>query len=117
MSFLFNIDIDECKENTYDCPKFSRCKNRNGSYECPCKDGYRKESDGTCSEICFPECEENLYCQRGNCLCRRGFHLGPDLTCQLDLLRSSGVSFHSRVLFLITTLLWSLVLLWLAVFF
>ena len=49
MSFLFNIDIDECKENTYDCPKFSRCKNRNGNYECLCKDGYRKESDGTCS--------------------------------------------------------------------
>lgn len=47
--FLLYIDIDECEEDAYDCPQFSRCKNQNGSYECPCKDGYRKAPDGTCS--------------------------------------------------------------------
>ncbi|XP_066028062.1 latent-transforming growth factor beta-binding protein 1-like [Pocillopora verrucosa] len=113
---LFCTDIDECEEMRYDCPKFSSCKNLNGSYECVCKGGYRKESDGTCSEICFPECDENSYCQIGKCLCKKGFLLSPNQMCQAAFLRSSGVSFHSHVLFLITTLLWSLILLCLVVF-
>lgn len=49
VSFLFCIEIDECKEETYNCPEFSSCKNQNGSYECLCKGGYRKASDGNCS--------------------------------------------------------------------
>ncbi|RMX59037.1 hypothetical protein pdam_00009967, partial [Pocillopora damicornis] len=60
-------EIDECKEETYNCPEFSSCKNQNGSYECLCKGGYRKASDGNCSEICHPECEANSYCQNGKC--------------------------------------------------
>ena len=43
------LDIDECDEETYSCPKFSRCKNKNGGYECPCKVGYEKTPQGTCS--------------------------------------------------------------------
>ncbi|XP_020600975.1 nephronectin-like isoform X1 [Orbicella faveolata] len=79
---LFALDIDECEEETYSCPKFSRCKNKNGGYDCPCKDGFEKTAQGTCSEICTPECDENSYCENGKCLCRRGFSLGLDYTCQ-----------------------------------
>ncbi|RMX59042.1 hypothetical protein pdam_00009969, partial [Pocillopora damicornis] len=100
VSFLFCIEIDECQEKTYDCPAFSRCKNQNGSYECLCEDGYRKASDGTCSvltvrkqhhhryvsllssEICHPECEVNSFCQNGKCMCKKGFSMGLNLTCQ-----------------------------------
>ncbi|XP_022802531.1 fibulin-1-like [Stylophora pistillata] len=110
-------EIDECQEERYDCPKFSRCKNQNGGYECLCKEGYRKASDGTCSEICSPECENNSYCQDGKCLCKRGFSMGLDFTCKAApaFVESSGVSLHTRVLFLMIAILWFLVLLWLMV--
>ena len=46
---LFAPDIDECDEATYSCPKFARCENKNGGYECSCKNGYEKTSQGLCS--------------------------------------------------------------------
>jgi len=49
--FFFALDIDECEEDTYSCPKLSRCKNKNGGYDCPCKDGFEKTAQGTCSGI------------------------------------------------------------------
>ena len=45
----FVLDINECEEDTHSCPKFSRCKNKNGGYDCPCKDGFQKDAQGTCS--------------------------------------------------------------------
>ncbi|XP_020600976.1 protein NEL-like isoform X2 [Orbicella faveolata] len=108
---LFALDIDECEEETYSCPKFSRCKNKNGGYDCPCKDGFEKTAQGTCSEICTPECDENSYCENGKCLCRRGFSLGLDYTCQPSegLLRS-GISLHSPAILLTAALLWCVAL-------
>ena len=49
MFFFFALDIDECEEETFSCPKFSRCKNKNGGYDCPCKDGFEKTAQGKCS--------------------------------------------------------------------
>ena len=43
------VDIDECEEETYSCPKYSRCKNKNGGYDCPCKDGFEETAQGTCA--------------------------------------------------------------------
>ena len=33
-------DIDECTEETADCPAHSTCQNTDGSYKCPCNSGY-----------------------------------------------------------------------------
>ena len=41
----FNIDIDECANNTDNC--IQTCTNTEGSFTCGCNDGYILDSDGT----------------------------------------------------------------------
>lgn len=40
-------DINECEGN-YTCPDYSTCENANGSYNCPCNEGYTKTADEKC---------------------------------------------------------------------
>ncbi|XP_022806395.1 uncharacterized protein LOC111343471 [Stylophora pistillata] len=105
-------DIDECEEDDHNCTKFSKCRNLIGAYECRCKGGYQKTLQGACKEICIPACGANSYCEKGKCLCLKGYSLGPDFTCEAGFLGSSGVSLPSRdgFLIMIATLLLSLVL-------
>ena len=42
-------DIDECLQNTYTCDSASNCENTLGGYDCKCKEGYYKTSQGTCA--------------------------------------------------------------------
>ena len=41
-------DVDECKDNTIDCPDSSDCINIPGSYICACQTGHIKTSTGAC---------------------------------------------------------------------
>ena len=80
--FLLFVDIDECEEETFNCTKFSQCKNLIGAYECRCKAGYRETANGSCQgntayscrilpfekvlidmrvKLIEPELEENKY--------------------------------------------------------
>ena len=44
----FNLDIDECSEDTNGCSQ--TCNNTEGSFTCGCNDGYLLHSDGiTCN--------------------------------------------------------------------
>ena len=38
------VDIDECK--TTGCPKYSKCVNTEGSYQCQCNIGYQPSALG-----------------------------------------------------------------------
>ena len=40
LAFIFNKDIDECKEETYECDINSVCINTEGSHVCQCPEGY-----------------------------------------------------------------------------
>ena len=40
----FNVDIDECTNNTDNCNQ--TCTNTEGSFTCGCSDGYVLNSDG-----------------------------------------------------------------------
>ena len=45
---VFNVDIDECSEDTNGCSQI--CNNTEGSFTCGCNDGYLLDSDGiTCN--------------------------------------------------------------------
>lgn len=46
--FLLFVDIDECKEETFNCTELLKCKNLIGAYECGCEDGLVETTDGTC---------------------------------------------------------------------
>ena len=41
----FNVDIDECTNNTDNCNQ--TCTNTEGSFNCGCNDGYLLDSDRT----------------------------------------------------------------------
>ena len=41
----FNVDIDECTNNTDNCNQ--TCTNTEGSFTCGCNGGYELNSDGT----------------------------------------------------------------------
>ena len=41
----FNVDIDECTNNTGNCTQ--TCTNTEGSFTCGCDDGYILDRDGT----------------------------------------------------------------------
>lgn len=45
-------DINECDQTSI-CGDLEDCKNSFGSYECVCKTGYKKGSDGTCQGNVF----------------------------------------------------------------
>jgi len=36
------VDINECVENNVVCPDNQQCEDKEGSYECVCKAGYKK---------------------------------------------------------------------------
>lgn len=36
-------DVDECDENTFYCPPYSDCQNKQAGYNCICKNGYKME--------------------------------------------------------------------------
>ena len=38
--FGYFSDVDECNDDTADCPSNSICINTRGSFECPCERGY-----------------------------------------------------------------------------
>ncbi|KAL9970899.1 hypothetical protein ACROYT_G023354 [Oculina patagonica] len=101
------IDIDECEIDKHDCPKYSKCENKDGGYNCRCKKGYKKTPQGACSEICVPECDKNSYCENGKCFCETGFSLGLDRKCQASL-HGSGISPQSSAALLTAALLWCL---------
>ena len=39
-SVYFYLDIDECKEQIFNCHADALCNNTNGSYNCTCKAGF-----------------------------------------------------------------------------
>ncbi|CAH1775918.1 unnamed protein product [Owenia fusiformis] len=55
------VDIDECAEETYDCPDNSRCANTFGNYRCLCKPGFRS-MNGECYEIGICSCFGDPHC-------------------------------------------------------
>merc|ERR550534_2173657 len=46
-------DVDECATQADDCnfKLGQECKNTNGSYDCPCREGLRDQSDGHCEDF------------------------------------------------------------------
>ena len=42
------LDIDECKTVASSCSANEYCRNKDGSYECPCVDGFEKDTSGNC---------------------------------------------------------------------
>ena len=43
---MFWLDINECSNSAIQCPINSHCLNTEGSFECQCNVGFRKESNG-----------------------------------------------------------------------
>ena len=59
----FNVtDVDECENEASNmCPYGSECLNTNGSYECPCIEGFNATGDGHCEgNIAIME---SLFCR------------------------------------------------------
>ncbi|CAI9724667.1 mucinmucin-4-like [Octopus vulgaris] len=81
-------DIDECL-NASVCSANEICENQNGTYECKCQKGYRKE-ENTCLDI--DECQEtsNSSCPQDcvnyagdyECKCQSGYE-GNGTTCEV----------------------------------
>ena len=44
-------DIDECKDESYDCPSSADCTNTHGSYYCICTNGTKIDNKGNCTGI------------------------------------------------------------------
>lgn len=38
---LFPVDIDECRQNSHNCPDTASCVNSPGTFSCPCLPGYK----------------------------------------------------------------------------
>ncbi|XP_059161297.1 uncharacterized protein LOC131944591 [Physella acuta] len=84
-------DVDECLQNTTNCPSHSHCSNTEGSFDCLCDDGfYRKNSTsqnceacdefyfGTnCSQHCICNTSQHEYCKKTDtvytCACDKGY--------------------------------------------
>ena len=54
MTGLFLSDVNECETDNGGCS--DSCVNREGSFECKCKDGYKVGDDKK-------TCEGKIYCQ------------------------------------------------------
>ncbi|XP_059143711.1 fibrillin-1-like [Physella acuta] len=47
-----DVDFDECKQTSDQCPVHSSCINNDGGYSCSCNEGYTKNPDNiTCEEL------------------------------------------------------------------
>ena len=56
MTIFLQSDIDECETSDSACASYglnAECINTDGSYECPCASGYRK-NDTNCESKCIP---------------------------------------------------------------
>ena len=47
-SFIHS-DVDECEDGLDTCGPLERCDNTPGSYYCSCQQGYRRQTDSTCT--------------------------------------------------------------------
>lgn len=57
-------DIDECEEETYDCPDYSMCVNTSGSYTCDCISGYELD---ILTQSCVPVCGDGKWMANEEC--------------------------------------------------
>src|SRR6218665_1068435 len=88
------LDVDECKAvNT--CGNGATCQNRDGTYECVCKQGFEKLDSTSITSKCrdvdecvngFNNCGVNSKCvnAEGNykCVCQEGFIGDPHTGCK-----------------------------------
>ncbi|XP_071209707.1 adhesion G protein-coupled receptor E2-like isoform X1 [Salvelinus alpinus] len=66
------VYVDECKEQTADCPNKSFCVNTPGSYDCICLSGYTlTESKRGCMDL--DECQETPQVCGRNAICLNTF--------------------------------------------
>uniref|UniRef100_UPI00359018BB fibrillin-1-like n=1 Tax=Myxine glutinosa TaxID=7769 RepID=UPI00359018BB len=86
-------DVNECEANTHNCHENATCENTNGSFTCPCKQGYRGESEsGTCVDInecvILEYCSEDANCENRNgsfsCDCKPGFNGNGSICDDVD---------------------------------
>ncbi|KAH9505488.1 hypothetical protein Btru_057442, partial [Bulinus truncatus] len=85
-------DIDECSQDYFICPDYSRCHNLPGTYECRCKPGLTLNSSGicsfavnassctsrNCSHMCVSYIPDNETSAREQCYCPIGKELEGD---------------------------------------
>lgn len=57
-------DVDECEEETYDCPDYSMCVNTTGSYTCDCISGYELD---VLTQSCVPVCGDGKWMSNEEC--------------------------------------------------
>lgn len=57
-------DVDECEEETYDCPDYSMCVNESGSYTCDCISGYELD---ILTQSCVPVCGDGRWMANEEC--------------------------------------------------
>ena len=52
------VDVNECKCGAYPCGANTACINKDGSYECQCKDGFEGDPSTECTGTlqCCIEC-------------------------------------------------------------
>ncbi|KAK0043849.1 multiple epidermal growth factor-like domains protein 11, partial [Biomphalaria pfeifferi] len=87
-----SVDIDECSQNYFLCPDYSRCHNLPGSYECRCKPGLvmgpnnvciydinsRNCTTRNCSHMCVNYTPVNKTSPVDQCYCPIGKELAGD---------------------------------------
>uniref|UniRef100_A0A1I7W654 EGF-like domain-containing protein n=1 Tax=Heterorhabditis bacteriophora TaxID=37862 RepID=A0A1I7W654_HETBA len=71
MSLMINkrcVNIDECFENKYTCPKNCICKDKTPGYDCVCKQGYERPEGANNTVPCtdINECLESNICPDGS---------------------------------------------------
>lgn len=55
ISFVSNVDIDECQQGTANCGPDEICKNKPGGYTCSCPAGHALNAQRRCDDI--DECD------------------------------------------------------------
>ena len=58
------VDVDECAEETYDCPDYSICVNGVGNYTCDCISGYELD---ILTQSCVPVCGDGRWMSNEEC--------------------------------------------------
>ncbi|KAL9952624.1 hypothetical protein ACROYT_G039900 [Oculina patagonica] len=86
-------DINECKNGAHKCDlATSKCKNKNGGYDCVCLKGYKKKKDKCVDldecKVRKHNCSKQSYCRNTpgsfKCVCPKGYKLKRDgVTCLL----------------------------------